>query len=348
MKIFNKFILNKQQLINNVLSIKKQLKPGVLFCACVKANAYGCGAAHVAKTIENHVDYFATNSLAEALEIRNFCPTSKILILGKTPIDNYDICANNNIDISISSARDLKNINTNIKLNIFLALNTGMNRFGTSDIKEIKTILKIIEKNKNLKLVGAFSHFSTGLENKYNCNKQFAKFCELKKLLPQDIIFSIASSGTASFINYQENMVRIGFNIYAGEVGVLNIASEIVHILKVKKGDPIGYSCAYTAPKDMIIGVVPLGYADGISRGLSNCGKVIINEKLAPIVGQICMDCFMVGLDNIKAKVGSGVVVFGQTKKQSISVLDWAKLTNESPYTLLTNLNYSRCDYIEK
>ena len=346
---FNKFIISKRTLINNILAIKSRLKTGVLFCACLKANAYSCGAKPIATTIENYVDYFAVNSTSEALEIRSACPAAKIMVLGKTSKENYEICAKNNIDISVCSPTDLKNLKLSSNLNVFLSLNTGMNRYGSNSEKEIKTILKLIKHNKKINLVGAFSHFATGLDNNDNCNKQYNKFCELKKLLPQNIIFSISASGTCYSENFQENMVRVGLNIFAGNAenatNIIKLESKIVHVLKVKKGESISYGCTFVAQKDMLVGIVPLGYADGIPRELSNIGKVIINEKLAPIVGLVCMDCFMVCLDGIKSKEGTSVLVLGSTNKHKISIYDWAKQTGKSPYSLLTNLDYSRCTY---
>ncbi|MBQ7579127.1 MAG: alanine racemase [Clostridia bacterium] len=349
MESFNKFIINKKHLLENISAIKKQLNNGVLLCACIKANAYSLSAKEVAKIIENEVDYFAVSCVQEAIEIRNELKNARILILGRVLKEYYSYCAENHFEISISSVSDLKNIKLKHPLCVHFALNTGMNRYGFSSEKEINKALNIINKNDNLKLVGAFSHFAYS-KNNIETTKQYEKFVGFKALFPNNILFSISASGCYDLLNFQENMVRVGLNMFLGSESspnsAIEIKSKIVFSFKVKKGEKIGYDCTFVAQKDMQIGVVPLGYADGIPRGLSNCGSVVISNRLAKIVGLVCMDCFMIDLTNINAKENQEVIVLGQSKNQSISIYDWAKLTNDSPYCLLTNLKYNRCNYI--
>lgn len=355
MDSFNNYIVDSRQLIVNAINIKNNLSIGTKLCAIVKANAYGLGIETVCKTLKTYCDYFGVACIKEAKQIRSFDADSKILILSRVPKSAYEWCSNNNVSITVSTLselNDIASIATNI--NIHIAVNTGLNRIGTSSTKELKKMINFINDNTNIKLEGMFSHFATKSNDIVFIKKQFYKFGMYRKLLKSNIICHIANSyGTIFNKMYHLNMVRCGYllydNINSNECKnkpVLSIESKIIHISKVLKGESIGYDRNYVATKDMIVGVVPIGYADGLDRRLSNLGYFYINNKKCPIIGNICMDACMVDITNTNAQLFDEVLVLGTNGVNNIRLDDIAKLLATSPYEIQLKFRYNRMNYI--
>jgi alanine racemase len=132
-----------------------------------------------------------------------------------------------------------------------------------------------------------------------------------------------------------------------GNKMVLSIKSRIVNILDVKKGESVGYDRSFYASKKMKIAVVPIGYADGLDRGLSNNFSLLIGGVKCKIVGKICMDVCMVDITDLNVGLYDEVVILGKQKRQSILLQDYAEALETSPYEILLKFNYSRMNYIE-
>ena len=361
MKSFSDFIVDTKKLKNNAYNIKGILNRNTKLCAIVKANAYGIGVETVCKTLYGIVDFFAVSSVYEALNIRVFDKITPIVVLGVTDIDNIEICSKSNISISISSLEKLLQImdfcdKHQTIINIHLQINTGLNRYGFRSIALFREGLICIKKCKYIKLEGVYSHFATKENDVGFIKKQFVRFNQFKKYVKEDnVIFHMANSYATLFDNkFHMDMVRNGFLLYGGtknNIGnkfVLSIKSKIVNIIDAKKGDTIGYDRTYVAKKNMTIGIIPLGYADGYDRRLSNKFFVLINGEKCNIVGNICMDCFMVDVSQVGAKIGDSVVLLGVQKNNEITIYDIANVLGVSPYEVLLKLNYRRMNYIIK
>lgn len=358
MKSFNDFVVDKKVIRKNALNIKSMLGRNVKFCAVVKANAYGLGCETVCKAIYGIADFFAVANVSEGLQIRVFDKVTPIIVLGMADIDNIILCVNNNISISISNLQQLEKISdfcqeNQLSIKIHLQVNTGLNRFGFSTITHFNNALKIIEKSNYLKMEGVYSHFATKENDVFFMKKQFLRFNQFKKLVKLDnVIFHIANSyATINNEKYHLNMVRNGFLLYGGRDDngnkfPLKIKSRLINISKIKKGDSIGYDRTFVAQKAMTIGVVPLGYADGYDRRLSNKFYVLIGGEKCPVVGNTCMDCFMVDISHINAKMGDEVVILGKQKSQEITIFDFANTLETSPYEIMLKFNYKRMNYI--
>ncbi len=358
MKSFNDFVIDKKVIRRNALNIKSMLGRDVKFCAVVKANAYGLGCETVCKAIYGIADFFAVANVFEGLQIRVFDKITPIIVLGMVDIDNCILCANNNISISISNLQQLERVNdfcqgNQLQIKIHLQVNTGLNRFGFATITHFNKALKLIDKSDFLKLEGVYSHFATKENDMFFMKKQFLRFNQFKKMVKFDnVIFHIANSyATICNDKYHLNMVRNGFLLYGGRVDngnkfPLKIKSRLINISKIKKGDSIGYDRTFVAQKTMTIGVVPLGYADGYDRKLSNKFYVLIGGEKCPILGNICMDCFMVDISHINAKLGDEVVVLGKQKSKEITIFDLANILETSPYEIMLKFNYKRMNYI--
>jgi alanine racemase len=354
MKYFNEYIVNTNQLIDNLNIIKSQINTNTKFCAVVKGNAYGLGVKTVCESLKGKVDFFAVACLTEALKIREFDKETKILILGLVDIDDLNICNEKNISISIGDNEYLYKVkNTNIS--IHLQVNTGLNRFGYKTITEFKKALKYIDKN-NLCLEGVYSHFATKFNDVNFINKQFFRFWQYKNLVKNNnVIFHISNSFAITLNNgFNLDMVRSGFLLYGqteNKIGckpILEIKSKIIHVFTAKRGETIGYDRTYKLTKNTKIGVIPIGYADGLNRKLSNKFYVLIKGCWCKIVGLICMDVFMVELSNVNVDVGDEVVILGKSGNNQITLQDYAKILDTTAYEVMLKFNYNRMNYLIK
>jgi len=354
MKSYSDYIVNLTKLRKNCLNIKKDLASDTKFCAIIKADAYGIGADVICKALYGIVDFFGVATLDEALAIRVFDKVTPILILGIIPQEYIDVCAENNISISITSIDQLQEIkSTSKKIKLHIQINTGLNRYGIRSIIEFKKLLRLIDNHTNLQLEGVYSHLATKEKDRLFINIQFYKFLQFKNLVKnRNVICHIANSFATSLNDkYHLDMVRNGYSLYTGNNCnknslVLNIKSRVVNINYLKKGDSIGYDRTVIAQSKMTIAVVPIGYADGFDRRLSNKFSVIINDKKCPVVGLVCMDVFMVDVTDMDVKIGDEVIILGSSKNHSITLDDYANVLETSPYEVLLKFNNKRMNYI--
>lgn len=356
MKCFNDYIVNTSILRQNGKNIKSLIGDNVKYCAVVKANGYGCGIETICKSLKGVADYFACACTKEALQIRAIDNDTKILILGMVDFDDIEELAENNISISISCLDQLEELNSVLRkrINIHLQINTGLNRFGIRSLGDLRKALKIIDGNKCINLEGMYSHFATKQDDVNFINKQYFRFLQFKKRVEdRNVICHIANSyATLKDERYRLDMIRSGFLTYGyqnnsiGNKSAIKIQSKIVNILSVKKGDTIGYDRTFKASKNMKIAIVPIGYADGLSRGLSNKFYVLISGVRCPIVGRICMDVCMVDIGGIGCVIGERVVVLGCSGRNSITIQNMSKVLEASPYEIICNFRYNRMNYI--
>ncbi len=356
MKSYTDFVVDISTLRNNIINIKNNLSDGTKFCAVVKANAYGHGIESVCKNITDIVDFFAVACLKEALSIRVFDKTTKIIILSRVEKEDIKFCFENNISISISSLKQLKDYDvSDIPIKIHLQVNTGLNRFGFRSLNEFKKTLNYIEKSK-LILEGVYSHFATKDNDKLFIKKQDFKFNQFRRQVKNtNVIFHIANSFATLYNHkYHYGMIRNGFLMYGyqsndiGNKPVLSMTSRIINILRVRKGDTIGYDRTYIVPRSTTIAVVPVGYADGFNRALSNNFSVLISGKRCRVIGLICMDVFMVDVGSLNVSIGDKVTLLGSDGGEEITLEDYAIALNTSPYAVLLGFNYRRMNYLVK
>ncbi len=356
MNIFNDYILNIGRLKSNVEKIKRTIGGGVKFCAVVKGNAYGIGLETVCRAIAEMVDFFAVACIKEAVRLRSVDSDSKILILGIVDSADLEYCADNNISVSFSNIGQVKECVQICKksINIHLQINTGLNRFGFRSLTEFKKAIDLIRSQNIVKLEGIYTHFATKSEDILFIKKQYFKFIQFKKMCKDDSLICHVSNSYATLNNqiYHMDMVRCGYLMYGGmspcieTLPTVSIESKIINIHNVKKGDTIGYSKTFTATKSMKIGVVSVGYADGLDRRLSNKFSVLIGGKFCKIVGLVCMDVFMVDISDVDCKQYDKVVILGNQGRNKITLQDYADILNTSPYEVLLKFNYSRMNFV--
>lgn len=357
MKLLNKFIVFPKKIVANIQKFKKQCSAKI--CAIVKADAYGHGIGGVVPYIKQYVDFFGVADEREALKVRSL--TAKpIVILNMVKSENLPELLTKQISLSVSNFAYLKQIlkvaNTlKIKAKIHLKINSGMNRLGVGSEERFKQMLNFISPQNMLVLEGVYTHFHDSL-NMESTENQYQVFCQFLKHIDgkhKPIIHASATNAVLINPKYQFDMVRLGIAMYGycdipsqNFIPALQLESTIANIVNVKKGEYVGYGDNFVARKNMKVACVSLGYADGFLRANSNNGKVIVNDIFCSIVGNICMDLFMIDVSHVKCKVGDRVVVIGESLDKKITAQDIAQNTNTISYEILTNLKRDRMQYV--
>lgn len=274
----------------------------------IKADCYGHGIEAVKAIIDGGCNYLAVAILEEALKIRQMNINTPILCLGNIKPNDLDICIKNNITITINSleyAKELLKYKLD-NLKVHIKVNTGMNRLGINNISELNDILNILAR-KNINIEGIYTHIYEA-NNKENTIKQFSLFKNI--IIHTKYNFKIVHAQASDAItNYEKpdfvngcrlGIIMYGFNSKINLKSTFKLISEIIQINKIDYNQTVGYNGIYKVKKGDIIGVVAIGYDDGIIR--KNTGRnVYINNKYYPIVGNICMDMLFVKIDeNVK------------------------------------------------
>lgn len=356
---FITYKIDIKNLICNIKNIKRKIGNGCDFCAVVKADCYGLGMENIIPYIDDYVDCYGVATIAECKKLRMYS-NKKILLLSEVFLDDLMYCSECGVSVSISSLNTLKMIEGHLKdskINVHFKINSGMNRYGIRSEIEFKKCLNFINRSNVLNLEGVFTHFASNENNiEFLLNQRdfFEKM--IANLQKNDIKIHSSSSSAAITLGLKYgNMVRIGFGMY-GEFNndislkkVLSISAKVLSITYVKKGEKVGYDQTYVAKENMKLAVVGMGYADGFSRRLSNNFSVLINGRHANVIGNVCMDCFMLDVTHIKnVYLGSEVVVLGKDGANEICLNDYAEVLNTNPYEVLLSFRRNRSEVVVK
>lgn len=346
---------------HNLLEVRKKLNPDTKLMVIIKADAYGHGAVPLAKAIgdSGRIDAYGVAIIEEAVELRKAGITKPILILGYTPKEQYDLVVAYDVAqtvfqyemaeaLSEEAARQGKTAKIHIKLD------TGMSRIGFTDTPESVEEVKRIAELANIEIEGLFSHFARADEtDKSSTVNQLNRYIKFNNLLEKENIHipvkHIANSaGIIEFPGAYFNMVRCGiatYGIYPSDmvnkneiklIPAMELKTHVIYVKDVEEGVGISYGATYVTDKKRRIATIPVGYADGYSRNLSNHGKVIIHGQYAQIVGRICMDQFMVDVTEIEdVKQGDLVTLLGRDADAYISAEELAEWSHSFAYELV-------------
>ena len=298
-------LINLKKLENNVRTIVNSSNNYKYHIAVVKANCYGLGIKSVKSILLGGANYLAVSSLEEALKIRKITNT-RILVLEPIDTKYIDKAYKNNITLTISSLEYLNKVK-NKEFTCHLKINTGMNRLGISSNKELNEVYKII-KESNIKLEGIYTHIYKS-SDKETTEKQFKCFESITKDIDLNEFEIVHIPNSETITNYKKKdyvngcrmgIIMYGFSNNLNLESVFTLKSKIIEIKHIKTGDTVGYDGNYKTTKEELIGIIPIGYADGIIR--KNTGRyVYINNNRYQIVGNICMDMLFVLIDeNVK------------------------------------------------
>ncbi len=348
------FEINLNAIAYNLNYFKKLLKPQTGIIAMLKASGYGSGTHEIANVCQyQNVAAIAVAFTDEGIELRKGGIKTPIIIMNPED-DSYLSMIEYNLEPQIFSFQSLKSFNRFAEkaetkpYPVHLKLDTGMHRSGFLST-EISLLLSALKQSENIMIKSVFSHLASADEPEQDdfTLGQIKLFDELSSTIISELSYKIKrhilnSAGIERFSKYQFDFIRLGIGMFGiSSIGkklaaVGTLSSTILQIKHIKAGQTIGYNRSGIAKRDSIIATVPIGYADGLRRILSNgIGKLFINGKLAPIIGNVCMDMCMIDITDIKAKEGDRVEVFG--KNLSVSLL--AKWMNTIPYEVLTGIS---------
>ncbi len=349
--------INLNAISHNLNFYKLKLKPTTKMMVMVKAFGYGNGGFEIAKLLEHHkVDYLGVAFADEGISLKMSGIHLPIMVLNPEST-SFQAIIQHQLEPEIYS---LKGLNSFLKIAeqkklqnfpIHIKLDTGMHRLGFEETN-LAELISILKENKLVQVKSILSHMATSDDMKHHefglsqinlFEKLSAKIMSALKIKP--IRHILNTSGISSFPQAQYDMVRLGIGLYGisndineqvylQNVGILK--SIISQIRTIDAGQSVGYGRRFMATKTTIVGTIPIGYADGISRHWGNgVGFVTIHNQKASIIGSICMDMLMVDVSNIKCNEGDGVTIFGE----SPTVIFMAQQLETIPYEVLTSVS---------
>ena len=352
--------INFNHLVSNLNHFRAKIKPETKLMVMVKAFGYGSGNLEVSNILQFHnVDYLTVAFADEGVELRRAGINLPIMVMSPE-VNSYDNIVKYHLEPEVFSFRNLDFIEKAVgnmalteahPINVHIKLDTGMHRLGFSKA-ELPELIRRIKANPMLHVKSVFSHLATAdnpAEDEFTLS-QIHNFEEGSQMIVEAFEYKVLrhilnTAGITRFTQYQFDMVRLGIGLYGvptcdADKGVLqpvvSLKTTINQIKHIPAGDSIGYNRHGRAEHDMRIGIVPIGYADGLSRLLGNGnGKFYVNGQQVPVVGDICMDMCMLDLTDIEASEGDTVVIFDAEH----DIADIAKACQTIPYEIMTRVS---------
>ena len=336
----------------NIRKIQEYVGKDVKIIPVIKANGYG---TYINKCIDliNKFEIVALATIDEGKELRQLGYKNEIFILNQPYKDEIEKIDKYKLTIGVSSNNFIEALGSfNSNFNVHVEIGTGMGRTGINP-KRVKKFINTIKNYDNIKIDGIYTHLSSADIDIEYTEKQLSSFniavFKAKEIL-EDLkyIHASASNGILNFKDSYYNAVRPGMIMYGYKTcndtfnkinlkPVSKLKSKIILVKKVEKNTSIGYSRSYITTKDTDVATVPMGYADGLRRNLSNKGYVIINGKKAPIIGNICMDSFMVDVTGLDANEGDNVYIWDN---ENITLDEVAEMCDTINYEIISTISY--------
>lgn len=347
--------INLENLAQNIKTIKSFVKEGVKLLAVVKADAYGHGAVMCAPTmLASGVDMLGVASIDEGLDLRSAKIDCDIIVLGAVPVWVFECAAENDITVSIFSHEHIAACKqayerTGKKVKVHIKIDTGMNRIGVSAIEAIDFVKKV-QNSDFIDLKGIFSHLACA-EDGEKSKEQFEKFNEIiSQINTENIILHLLNTaGTMSYPEYQFDMVRAGIGLYglmpdlpnhstftnhSSLKPIMSLKGRITRLHKMSANEGISYGHTFVAKEEIDVATIPIGYADGVPRALSNKIYGKINDKKIKQIGNITMDQMMFDVSDVFVKEGEVITLLGE----ELTVNEWAKNLGTINYELVCRL----------
>ena len=338
---------------HNCRQVKRLLGRNINIMAVVKANAYGHGIVEVSTVLEKiGVNYLGVATTDEAVRLREYGIKTPILVLGSVLPDEVKVLVENDITLTLCSESLLDAIRKEAanghQVKVHVKIDTGMGRIGIWH-EEALNFIKNLAEEKNIIIEGIYMHFSSVGRDDFFTNYQIESF---EKLLERIEGFDIKiplkhaanSIATVDFKRSHLNLVRPGFIIYGMYPKhtfpkliklkpVLSLKTRVAYIKETPPGRSISYGRSYITQKHTKIATLPIGYADGYMRNLSNRAEVLVRGRRAPVVGRVTMDQTMIDVGHIKdVKIGDEVVLIGRQGKEEIQMVKLARLAGTIAY----------------
>lgn len=358
----NKIEISKGALISN-LKYLESFNPKIKVAPVLKSNAYGHGIELIGKVLDSGIrqsdkerlPFICVDSIFEAYQLLKLKIQTPILIMGYVSPENLSIkkLPFSYAIWSLEQAKAISKFQLGCGIHIFV--DTGMNREGIL-VEDLENFLKKLKEIDGLEVEGLMSHLSSSHPNDPYASFQMENFQKAIQITKNQGIDPKwkhlgASGGFLKKFTKGTNMVRIGRALHGldpdndskGKLSLtLTLKSKIVQIKQIKKGQKVGYESTYDAKKDLVIGILPIGYNDGVDRRLSNIGVVKVGSVFCQILGRISMNVTTIDLTSVKQPfLGQDVVVFSDSRQDPNSIENLAKVCQTIPHDLLVHLESS-------
>lgn len=336
--------INLDAIVNNVKNIKKLIGEKKELMAVVKGNAYGHDILEVSSVVLNNgATRLAVARLEEGIFLRKAGITIPILILGLTLKQQAELLVSYNITPTVCEYEMIEKLSESAFkegkiVKVHLKVDTGMGRIGICP-NHVLNFIKKLKVLKNVQIEGIFTHFSVADENdKTYTEKQFRKFMEVLTVLKKEGIRIPAKhvGNSATLLDLPHmwlDLVRPGISVYGlypsrevqktvKLIPAHSFKTRIVFLKELSTGESIGYGRTYTTKKKRtVVASLPVGYADGYNRLLSNQGEVLVRGRRFPVIGRVCMDQTMIDVTNLpQVEIGDEVVLWGRQGQEEITV----------------------------
>ena len=347
---------------HNFSQIRSKLHENVELMPIIKADAYGHGSVEIAKFLEGKCSRFGVATVEEAVELRHAGITAPLLLLGYTSPMEYRISLKHNVSITIFNLDEAKLLSkTAAEMGktavVHIAVDTGMSRIGFGVSEKAADKAAEIFSLEGIRVEGIFSHFATADEaDKTFAHRQKEQFDKFVSMLDErgckaEIYHLSNSAGIMELDGVQYNMVRAGIILYghypSEDVAkeelplrpVMELVTHVSHVKTVPEGCGISYGHTFITDKKTRVATIPVGYADGYPRALSNKGRVIIHGTSCPILGRICMDQMMVDVSDVPdVCVGDEVTLVGTDGGETITVEELSEGASSFNYEFVCNI----------
>jgi len=344
--------INLEYLAQNISEIKKCIPVGKKLMAIVKADAYGHGAQMLAQTmLASGVDWFGVSSIDEGLDLRQVKIKAPILVVGAVPVWAFETAVLNNISISIFNESHISACKevfdrTGKKAKVHIKIDTGMNRIGVRS-EEAIDFINFVKELDFIEFEGVFTHLSSAEEIDIT-KEQINTWNEIiAQIDTPDLLLHIQNTAGTFAYNINSNMVRVGISLYGLypdlPTGVkkpklkqiLSLKGRITNIHNLLAGESVSYGHTFTAYETTKVATIPIGYADGVSRMLSNKIVAKIGDKKIRQIGNITMDQMMFDLEDVSAQIGDVITLLDE---DDLSLDAWANILGTINYELTCRL----------
>ena len=346
--------VNIDSLAHNVKEFKRNIDKDIKLLGIVKADAYGHGSVMTVPTmLASGVDMLGVASIDEGLDLRAENINCDILVVGAVPIWSFDVAAKNNISVSIFTDAHLEACQqvyerTGLKVKVHITLDTGMNRIGLQMDNAVEYIQRV-QNSQFVELVGIFSHLANA-EIQEKTQEQFKRWNSvISQINTEGLLLHILNTAGTMIYNPKDvhsNMVRIGISLYGlypdlpkdlifkpDLKPVMSLKGRITNIHKMPVLDGVSYGHTYIADKETTVATIPIGYADGLARGLSNKIYGELNGVKVKQIGNITMDQVMFDITSVNANLGD-IITLLDNSDEELSLDNWAKLVGTINYEL--------------
>ncbi len=343
-------------LARNIAIVRSEAGPAKVL-AVVKADAYGHGVVPVATRLEKEgVDGFGVALAEEGIELREAGVHAGILILNGGYSGAHDDVIEAGLTpvlYDLGEAAAFAHASRERRFGIHVEIDTGMSRLGVT-MRELDGFLRGLAKHPALRIDGVMTHFSSADADDMATYEQLARFGDAVEKIKHaghapKVLHAANSAGLFRFESARLDMVRPGIALFGVSpsddvtrpfVPAMRLCTQILAMRELEKGETVGYSGTYKTSRRTRVATVPIGYADGLFRSLSNKGAMLVREKRCPIIGNISMDLTTLDVTDVEgASIGDEVVVLGEQGAQNISADEVARAAGTISFEILTNVS---------